>query len=116
MAIGVNDAGYTVFELGNFKFSRDEYFVHIEWTAKNKRLSHTLSAEVFLRALMRDVAWGFFYGSVNFDDVFGTRNLYGRVELYAGRHHAAFKDQGLDYAEVFDGELAMQTCKAILRD
>jgi hypothetical protein len=75
-----------------------------------------MSADGFLQALMRDVAWEFFYGSVNFDDVFGTRNLYGKVELYAGRYHSAYRDQGLDYAESFDSELAMQTCKAILHD
>ena len=38
----------------------------------------------FLRALMRDVAWGFFYGWVNFDDVIGTVNHYKSVDLYAG--------------------------------
>ena len=36
--------------------------------------------DAFLRALMRDVAWGFFYGTVNFDNVFGTVNHYGTVE------------------------------------
>ena len=38
----------------------------------------------FLRALMRDVAWGFFYGGVNFDHVIGTTNHYKTVDLYAG--------------------------------
>ena len=33
---------------------------------------------------MRDVAWGFFYGTVNFDTVFGTINYYGEVEMFAG--------------------------------
>jgi hypothetical protein len=111
-----NEAGYHAFSLGTFSFSRDEYFAHIEWRAKGKKLSHTLSADVFLRALMRDVAWGFFYGSVNFDDVFGTRNLYGQVEFYAGRFNPAFRDQELDYAEIFDSDVAMATCKAILND
>lgn len=111
-----NDAGYHTFVLGEFSFSRDEYFAHIKWTAKGKKVSHTMSADAFLRALMRDVAWGFFYGSVNFDDVFGTQNLYGRVEFYAGRFHSAYKDQGLDYNEVFDSDVAMETCRAILDD
>ena len=111
-----NEAGYHTFSLGAFSFSRDEYFAHIEWRAKGRKLSHTISADVFLRALMRDVAWGFFYGSVDFDDVFGTRNLYGEVEFYAGRFHPAFRDQGLDHAEVFDSDVAMATCKAILND
>lgn len=111
-----NDAGYHTFSLGGFSFSRDEYFAHVEWRAKGKKLSHTMSADVFLRALMRDVAWGFFYGSVNFDDVFGTQNLYGQVELYAGRFHPAYRSLSLDYAEVFDSGVALETCKAMLDD
>ena len=43
----------------------------VTWPAKGKRQSHTMSADAFLRALMRDVAWNFFYGLVNFDAVFG---------------------------------------------
>lgn len=111
-----NEAGYLEFELGGFRFRRDEYFVHIEWSAAGKRLSHSLAAVHFLRALMRNVAWNFFYGCVDFDEVFGTRNLYGRVEFYAGRHHGAFRDQALDYSEVFDSVEAMRTCKAMLAD
>lgn len=111
-----NAAGYLGFDLGRFRFSRDEYLVRIEWSAKGKRLSHSMPAAHFLRALMRDVAWDFFYGWVNFDDVFGTRNLYGRVEFYAGRYHSAFKDQGLDHTESFDSVTAMQTCRAMLAD
>jgi hypothetical protein len=111
-----NDAGYYRFTLGAFTFSRDEYFTRIEWRAKGKRLSHTLSADVFLRALMRDVAWEFFYGCVNFDDVFGTRNGYGSVEFYAGRHHPAYRENGLDYSEVFDTASAMNACRAMLND
>jgi hypothetical protein len=40
--------------------------------------------DAFLRALMRDVAWGFFYGTVNFDTVLGTVNHYGTVDLFIG--------------------------------
>ena len=54
-----------------------------------------MSADAFLRAMMRDVAWGFFYGWVNFDAVFGTRNLYGRVDLFAGRYNEAIHKAGL---------------------
>ena len=115
-SLAPNEAGYLAFTLGRFTFFRDEYFAHIEWTANGAKLSHKMSADAFLQALMRDVAWEFFYGSVNFDDVFGTRNLYGKVEFYAGRHQPAYKDQGLDYAESFDTALAMHTCKAILDD
>ena len=75
-----NAQGYREFSLGAFHFSRDEYFVHITWPTPKGRLEHRISADAFLRALMRDVAWGFFYGLVNFDAMFGSRNLYGRVE------------------------------------
>ena len=111
-----NEAGYRSFRLGSFTFSRDEYFAHVEWISKGTKLSHTMSADVFLRALMRDVAWNFFYGTVNFDDVFGTRNRYGTVEFFAGCYHPTYTSQGLDLLETFDSGLAMQTCKAILHD
>src|SRR3569833_1383751 len=79
--------GYRSFTLCGFHFFRDEYFARVCWSRDCKHLSHTMSADAFLRAMLRDVAWGFFYGWVNFDPVFGTRNLYGKVELYAGRFH-----------------------------
>ena len=57
--------GYKSFQLGGFSFRRDEYFAHINWTSRTgKPLSHTTDVGNFLRALMRDVAWGFFYGWV----------------------------------------------------
>jgi hypothetical protein len=115
-SLAPNEAGYRSFILGGFRFSRDEYFVHIEWTVDGKHLSHTMSADAFLRALMRDVAWDFFYGWVNFDEVFGTRNHYGHVELYAGSHHPVFRRENVDYAEVFETSLAMATCRAMLDD
>ncbi|MBN1239455.1 MAG: hydroxyquinol 1,2-dioxygenase [Gammaproteobacteria bacterium] len=111
-----NESGYQRFRLGDFVFSRDEYFVHIEWRAQGKKLSHTMSADVFLRALMRDVAWNFFYGWVNFDDVFGTRNRYDRVELYAGRYHPVYKEQGLDHSACFDSSFVMQAFRSMLDD
>ena len=48
-----NEAGYLAFRLGGFTFSRDEYFVHVEWRAGDRKLSHTMSADVFLRAVSR---------------------------------------------------------------
>jgi len=113
-------AGYRTFTLGQFALSRDEYFVTISWPTRAKgtlrRQSHTMSADAFLRAMMRDVAWNFFYGLVNFDAVFGTRNLYGRVELFAGRYNEAIHGAGLSYVEAFDSELAMARFKEILAD
>ena len=51
--------GYKSFELGKFSFSRDEYFVTISWPAREAKLSHTMPVDSFLKALMRDVSWGF---------------------------------------------------------
>jgi len=113
---GSNLTGYRSFQLGGFTFSRDEYFVRVEWEAKGQKMTHIIPADAFLRAMMRDVAWGFFYGWVNFDAVFGTRNLYGRVEMYAGRFHPAYHDKGLDALETFDTPIIMATFKAILED
>ncbi len=90
--------------------------MRVEWEAKGQKMTHIISADAFLRAMMRDVAWGFFYGWVNFDAVFGTRNLYGRVEMYAGRFHPAYHDKGLDILETFDTPIIMATFKAILDD
>ena len=109
-------AGYKTFSLGEFTFVRDEYFVTISWPVKTGRQSHTMSVDAFLRALMRDVAWGFFYGVVNFDHVFGTRNLYGKVEFFGGRLNEHYHSAGLSYVEVFDSPVAMKRIKEILAD
>ena len=111
-----NEAGYRVFRLGGFRFERDEYFVHIAWRSGGTKVSHVMPADAFLRALMRDVAWDFFYGWVNFDEVFGTRNLYGKVELYAGRFRATYREQGLDHSETFNTVTALSVFRAILDD
>src|SRR5436309_11752377 len=113
---GETIAGYRTFRLGELTFARDEYFVIVTWPAKGRRQSHTMSADAFLRAMMRDVAWNFFYGLVNFDAVFGTRNLYGRVELFAGRYNEAIHGAGLSYVEAFDSATAMAKFKEILAD
>jgi len=75
-----------------------------------------MPADAFLRALMRDVAWGFFYGWVNFDDVIGTRNLYGKVDLYAGAYNDSLKKAGVDFTEQFATPVITATFKAILAD
>ena len=93
-----NAQGYREFSLGGFHFSRDEYFVHITWPTGK----HVLSADVFLRALQRDVAWDFFYGTVNFDSVFGTVNHYGTVDMFAGRFNDAYRKAELDHTENFE--------------
>ena len=108
--------GYKSFELGAFSFSRDEYFVTVSWPAREAKLSHTMPVDAFLKALMRDVSWGFFYGWVNFDAVLGTRNRYGSVELYAGRYNDGYHDSVLDYVETFGTPHILATFKAVLTD
>src|SRR6267378_575963 len=100
-----NRNGYRSFRLGKFELARDEYFVTVHWPADG-----------FLRACMRDVAWNFFYGWVNFDSVIGTRNHYGKVDFYAGTFNGTLKEAGVDYLEQFDADHIMATFKAILRD
>ena len=111
-----NQTGYKSFTLGGFSFSRDEYFVYITWQSKNGPLTHYMSADAFLRAMMRDVAWGFFYYQVNFDHVFGTNNLYGKVEMFAGSFNETFTSAGTNLTETFDTPVIMGVFKAILSD
>jgi hypothetical protein len=108
--------GYRAFRLGSFHFSRDAYFASVSWHAKDRERSHTLPVDAFLRAIMRDVAWGFFYGWVNFDEVIGTRNHYGRVDLYAGAYNEAMRRAGIDHTEQFDTAVITATFKAMLKD
>jgi hypothetical protein len=106
----VNQHGYPSFELGEFTFSRDEYFAHVSWPTGN----HTMSIDDFLRAMQRDVAWNFFYGTVNFDHVVGTINHYGDVDLFAGSFNDAYRKAELDHLENFPHDEIMATFKAML--
>jgi len=109
--------GYRTFTLGGFAFRRDEYFAHVEWCTRDGRpLSHTMDAGNFLRALMRDVAWGFFYGWVNFDHVLGTVNHYNTVDLFAGSYNDTMKAAGVDRLENFPSERIGATFAAMLDD
>jgi hypothetical protein len=107
-----NEAGYRGFELGEFRFRRDDYFVYVDWPTG----SHVLSADGFLKALQRDVAWDFFYGIVNFDGVVGTVNHYGTVDLFAGRYNDAYRKAELDHVENFPSTLIRSTFQAMLAD
>ena len=107
-----NDAGYQRFSIGGFTFERDEYFATITWPTG----THQLAIDVFLRALQRDVAWGFFYGIVNFDSVFGTMNHYGNVDMFAGRFNDAYRKAEVDYNENFGHDELMACFQAILKD
>jgi hypothetical protein len=49
-SIEPNQHGYRTFALGNFGFSRDEYFAQVTWP----KGSHLIPVDAFLRALQRD--------------------------------------------------------------
>ena len=104
--------GYQTFTIGQVKFERCEYFAYINCP----KGEHLIPIDAFLRALMRDVAWGFFYGTVAFDDVFGTTNHYGNVDIYMGSKHSEWVKAGRDYVENFKSDLLMALFRAMLSD
>lgn len=109
--------GYREYKLGSFSFRRDEYFAHISWTTRDGRpLSHTMDVGNFLAALMRDVAWGFFYGGVNFDEVIGTVNHYTSVDLQAGHYNVSMREAGVDILENFPTDQIREVFENILDD
>lgn len=107
-----NRFGYRSFRLGEFEFSRDEYFAYVTWPTGR----HVISVDAFLRALQRDVAWDFFYGIVNFDSVVGTVNHYGTVDVFAGRYNDAYRKAELDHLETVETPRVRDTFKAMLSD
>jgi hypothetical protein len=104
--------GYRSFQFGSFKFERDEYFVHITWP----RGTHTIEADRFLRAMVRDIGWGFFYGWIFFDDVFGTHNHYGTVDIFAGTYSKGHRTAGVDFLETFPSDSVAAAFEGISRD
>ena len=104
--------GYQSFSIGGFTFERDEYFVHITYPGGR----HIMPVEAFLRALMRDVAWGFFYGTVNFDSVLGTTNHYGTVDLYVGLYNDAYRENRRQHVERFESADLKKLYEAMLAD
>jgi len=107
-----NVTGYKTFTAGSFTFRRNEYFVEVQCP----KGYHTAAADAFLRALMRDVAWGFFYGTVNFDQVFGTTNYYGEVDMFLGTMNEAYASSGRDFVERFKANELMNIFKQIISD
>jgi len=107
-----NEHGYRTYTLGGFTFGRDEFFAHITWPTG----THVMSIDAFLRALQRDCAWDFFYGTVNFDHVIGTVNHYGTVDLFAGRYNDAYRKAELDHTENFETPEIRATFMAMLDD
>ena len=90
--------GYRKFQFGSFTFERDAYFVHVRWP----KGMHTIEVDRFLRAMVRDIGWGFFYGWIFFDDVFGTQNHYGTVDIFAGTYSKGHRDTRVDFLETFN--------------
>ena len=107
-----NAEGYREFTIGGFHFRRDEFFAHVTWPTG----THVMSVDAFLRALQRDVAWDFFYGTVNFDGVFGTVNHYGTVDMFAGRYNDSYRKAELDHVENFPTPEIRATFEAMLDD
>lgn len=111
--LGTDDAtGYTTFRLGSFTFRRDEYFAHVTWP----KGSHIIEVDRFLRAMVRDIGWGFFYGWIFFDDVFGTTNHYGTVDVFAGSYDRGCKEAGIDFLETFTAEAVSEAFTTISQD
>ncbi len=108
----VNDFGYRSFALGGFKFERDEYFARITWPEG----SHSMPVDLFLRAMIRDLAWSFFYGTVNFDNVFGTTNHYGNVDVFAGLYNSGYRKQNREHVENFKSDDVKAMFEALLED
>jgi Hydroquinone 1,2-dioxygenase large subunit N-terminal len=108
----LNEHGYQRFQLGNFSFWRDNYFAHVEWPGGE----HLMPVDKFLKALMRDVAWNFFYGVVNFDEVFGTTNHYGTVDVFAGLYNVGYRAQKKHHVENLKSDLARVIFEEILDD
>src|SRR5437867_6167222 len=106
------DLGYKTFTMGKFRFERDEYFAHIYYPLGR----HIIPIDAFLRSLMRDVAWGFFYGTVNFDNVLGTINHYGTVDLFMGLCNAAYRNANRAYVETFDSKDLKKIFDGMLED
>lgn len=113
MKVGTDEStGYSSFQLGSFTFTRDEYFAHVTWP----KGSHIIEIDRFLRAMVRDIGWGFFYGWIFFDDIFGTTNHYGTVDVFAGSYDKGCKDAGIDFLETFKAEAVSEAFETIAKD
>jgi hypothetical protein len=104
--------GYQTFTAGKFTFDRCEYFAYISCPTGE----HMMPIDEYLKALMRDIAWGFFYGTVAFDDVMGTTNHYGNVDLYMGSFHKEWTNADRDYKENFKSDELMAIFKSMISD
>jgi hypothetical protein len=103
---------YQTFEIGHFRFTRDEYFAHIIFP----KGTHIMPVDAFLRCILRDVAWGFFYGTLHFDHVVGTINRYGTVDLFAGLMNGSYVSANRHYVETFDSKDLQRVLTAMAED
>lgn len=110
--IAVTSLGYKTFTIGQYRFSRDEYFVHVS----HPKGTHMMPVDAFLRCALRDVAWGFFYGTLNFDHVLGTINKYGTVDLFVGLKNELYVGANRHYVETFDSKELHRVLTAIVED
>jgi hypothetical protein len=104
--------GYRSYTLGSFRFTRDEYFARIEWPTG----MHMIEIDRFLRAIVRDIGWRFFYGWIFFDDVFGTLNHYGTVEVFAGSYNPSYKKAKMSLTETFPTDEVRAVFQEIAKD
>lgn len=104
--------GYSSFQLGQFRFSRDAYFARIEWP----HAVQTMEVGHFLHVLTRTLGQNFFYGWVYFDEVFGTVNHYGQVEVFAGYYSDAHQKAGTAYREMLPTPQVEAVFRAIAKD
>lgn len=104
--------GYQTFAIGHFRFTRDEYFAHIIYP----KGTHIMPVDAFLRCILRDVAWGFFYGTLHFDHVIGTINRYGTVDLFAGLMNDSYVNANRHYVETFDSKDLQRVLTAMVED
>jgi hypothetical protein len=107
-----NKFGYKAFTLGSIHFTRDEYFVYSDYPNGQ----HIMSVDKFLRALMRDIAWEFFYGTVSFDEVFSTVNHYKSVDICIGEFNQALIKAKKNYTENFPVKEVVAVFSAMLED
>lgn len=107
-----NICGYHSYETGSYRFSRDEYFARISWPGG----SHVMPLDYFMRALRCDIITEFFYGTVNFDTVFGTLNHYGEVTIFAGLFNEAYQKTGRVFTEHFASSSLMEFFIKMVKD
>jgi hypothetical protein len=110
--IDVELTGYQEFEIGEIKFQRCEYFAYITCPTSQ----HMIPIDAFLTALTRDIAWGFFYGTVAFDDVFGTTNHYGNVDIFLGKFQEEWIKSDRVHLENHKSDVLMAVFKAMQSD